>query len=90
MEQFNKGADAINALVAGKIDAVIIDNQPAISFVKSNEGLTLLDTEYVQEEYAACISKDNEELLTKVNEALAELKEDGTIQSILDKYIVAE
>ena len=50
VEQFNKGADAINALVAGKIDAVIIDNQPAISFVKSNEGLTLLDTEYVQEE----------------------------------------
>lgn len=90
VEQFNKGADAINALVAGKLDAVIIDNQPAISFVKSNEGLTLLDTEYVQEEYAACISKDNEELLTKVNEALAELKEDGTIQSILDKYIVAE
>lgn len=90
VEQYNKGADAILALTQGKIDAVIIDNQPALSFVDSNEGLRILDTEYVQEEYAACISKDNDALLEAVNGALAELKEDGTIQSILDKYIVAE
>ncbi|MDD7114448.1 MAG: transporter substrate-binding domain-containing protein [Lachnospiraceae bacterium] len=90
VEQYNKGADAILALTQGKIDAVIIDNQPALSFVDSNEGLRILDTEYVQEEYAACISKDNEALLDAVNGALAELKADGTIQSILDKYIVAE
>ena len=90
VEQYNKGADAILALTQGKIDAVIIDNQPALSFVDSNEGLRILDTEYVQEEYAACISKDNDALLEAVNGALAELKADGTIQSILDKYIVAE
>lgn len=90
VEQYNKGADAILALTQGKIDAVIIDNQPALSFVDSNEGLRILDTEYVQEEYAACISKDNEALLDAVNGALVELKADGTIQSILDKYIVAE
>lgn len=90
VEQYNKGADAILALTQGRIDAVIIDNQPALSFVDSNEGLRILDTEYVEEEYAACISKDNEALQEAVNGALEELKADGTIQSILDKYIVAE
>ena len=90
VEQYNKGADAILALTQGKIDAVIIDNQPALNFVDSNEGLRILDTEYVEEEYAACISKDNEALLEAVNGALEELNADGTIQSILDKYIVAE
>ena len=90
VEQYNKGADAILALTQGKIDAVIIDNQPALNFVESNEGLRILDTDYVEEEYAACISKDNEALLEAVNGALEELKADGTIQSILDKYIVAE
>lgn len=90
VEKFNKGNDAVLALTQGKIDAVIIDNQPALSFVKSNEGLQILDTEYAEEEYAACIAKDNDALLDAVNGALAELKEDGTIQSILDKYIVAE
>ncbi len=90
VEKFNKGNDAVLALTQDRVDAVIIDNQPALSFVESNEGLKILDTQYAEEEYAACISKDNEELLEAVNDALAELKEDGTIQSILDKYIVAE
>lgn len=90
VEKYNKGADAVMALLNGKVDAVIIDNQPALSFVASNEGLVILDTAYAEEDYAACISKDNEELLTAVNEALAELKEDGTIQGILDKYIITE
>ena len=90
VEEYNRGADAILALLNGKVDAVIIDNQPAIQFVASNEGLKILDTEYVTEDYAACISKDNTELLDAVNGALAELTADGTIQAILDKYIVAE
>ena len=90
VEEYNKGNDAVQALVTGKVDAVIIDNQPAISYVASNEGLVILDTEYVKEEYAGCISKDNEELLEAINGALTELKEDGTIQAILDKYIVSE
>jgi polar amino acid transport system substrate-binding protein len=78
------------ALKQGKVDAVIIDNEPAKSFVASNDGLKILDTEYTVEDYAACINKDNTGLLDAVNGALAELKEDGTLQSILDKYITAE
>ena len=90
VEQYNKGADAVMALKQGKVDAVIIDNEPAKSFVAANEGLKILDTEYVTEDYAACINKENAELLDAVNGALAELKKDGTLQSILDKYITAE
>lgn len=90
VEEYNKGADAVLALMNGKVDAVIIDNQPAIQFVAANEGLKILDTEYCTEDYAACMSKENAELLDAVNAALAELTADGTIQAILDKYIVAE
>ena len=78
------------ALTQGKVDAVIIDNEPAKNFVASNDGLKILDTEYVTEDYAACINKDNAELLDAVNGALAELKEEGTLQQIIDKYITAE
>ncbi len=90
VEKYNKGNDAILALASDKVDAVIIDNEPAKSYVAATKGLKVLDTEYVQEEYAACISKDNEALLTAVNGALAELKADGTLQAILDKYIQAD
>lgn len=90
VEKYNKGNDAVMALVQGKVDAVIIDNQPALSYVAANQGLVILDTAYAEEEYAACISKDNEELLNAVNAALAALTEDGTIQNILSKYIVSE
>ena len=90
VERYNKGADAIQALLAGKIDCVVIDSQPAKEFVKANEGLTILDTEYAVEDYAIALNKDNTELLDKVNAALKELTDDGTIQSILDKYITAE
>lgn len=90
VEKYNKGADAVMALTQGKVDAVIIDNEPAKNFVASNDGLKILDTEYVTEDYAACINKDNTELLDAVNGALAELKEDGTLQQIIDKYITAE
>ena len=87
VEEYNKGADAVMALTSGKIDAVIIDNQPAKSFVETTDGLKILDTDYVQEDYAAAIQKGNTDLLNAVNGALKELKEDGTIQKILDKYI---
>lgn len=90
VEEYNKGADAVMALTQGKVDAVIIDNEPAKKFVEANEGLKILDTEYVVEDYAACINKDNTELLDAVNGALAELKEDGTLQKIVDQYITAE
>ena len=75
------------ALTSGKIDAVIIDNQPAKAFTETTDGLHILDTDYVQEDYAAAIQKGNTDLLNAVNGALKELKEDGTIQKILDKYI---
>ena len=82
VEEYNKGADAVMALTSGKID-----NQPAKSFVETTDGLQILDTDYVQEDYAAAIQKGNTDLLNAVNGALKELKEDGTIQKILDKYI---
>ena len=90
IERYNKGADAVNALLTGKIDCVIIDNEPAKAYVEANEGLQILDTEYTVEDYAICVSKDNEELLEQVNTALNELIADGTVQSIVDKYISAE
>jgi len=90
IEKFNKGADAVMALSQGKVDAVIIDNEPAKAFVSANNGLKILDTKYIEEKYAACISKDNAGLLTAVNGALKELQADGTIKKILDKYISAK
>lgn len=89
VEQYNKGNDAVMALVAGKIDAVIIDNEPAKSFVAANEGLKILDTEYAVEDYAAAMNKENTELLEKFNTALKKLTEDGTVADIIEKYIPA-
>lgn len=84
--EFNAGADAVAALVSGKVDCVIIDNEPAKAFVAANEGLKILETEYVEEEYAACFPKDSE-LLEKFNASLKKLTDDGTVQGIIDKYI---
>lgn len=85
--QFKTGNDAVQALVSGKVDAVIIDNQPAKSYVAVNSGLKILDTAYTEEEYAICVSKNNEPLLEAINEALASLKADGKIDEIVGKYI---
>ena len=85
--RFSKGNDAVLALSTGKVDAVVIDNEPAKSFVASNEGLKILDTAYVEEQYAMCVNKNNTELLEKINTALKELTEDGTIPAIIEKYI---
>lgn len=90
VEEYNKGNDAVMALVSGKIDAVVIDNEPAKSYVAANPGLVILDTEYVTEEYAAALNKENTALLEAVNGALAELKADGTLDAIINKYIPAE
>ena len=87
---FPNGANAVQALLSGKVDAVVIDSQPAQEFVAQNEGLKILDTEYVTEDYAIGISKDHTALRDAVNNALKELIDDGTVQSILDKYIKAE
>ena len=84
------GATAVQALLQGKVDCVVIDQEPAKAFVEANEGLKILDTAYTTEDYAAAVSKDNPALTAALNKALQELKDDGTIQGILDKYIKAE
>ena len=90
VQQYNSGNDAVEALKAGKVDCVIIDNEPAKYYVEANEGLTILPTEFVVEDYSICVAKENTELLEKINTALNELIEDGTVQEIIDKYIAAE
>lgn len=90
VQEYDKGADAVQALLAGKIDCVIIDNEPAKSFVAANEGLEILKTSYAEEDYAICFKKDNTELQKKVNDALKELIADGTLQKIVNKYITAD
>ncbi|SEV87876.1 amino acid ABC transporter substrate-binding protein, PAAT family [Ruminococcaceae bacterium KH2T8] len=90
VDRYNKGADAVLALINGNVDAVVIDNQPAQAFVAANEGLTILDTPYAVEDYAMAINKDNEELLAEVNRVLGEMQADGTIDAIIEKYIPSE
>lgn len=86
---FATGASAVQALLAGKVDAVVIDNQPALAYVAANDGLVILDTAYAVEDYAIAVNKDNVALLDAINAALAELTADGSIQAVLDKYIAA-
>lgn len=87
---YDDGITAVQALVNGQVDAVVIDNEPAKAFVAANPGLTILDTEYITEDYAIGFAKGNTELVKAVNDALKELIADGTVQSIIDKYISAE
>ncbi len=89
VSKYDNGALAVQALVNGKVDCVIIDNEPAKSYVAANKGLKILDTEYVQEDYAICFNKSNTELQEKVNKALEELIADGTVEKIVAKYIKA-
>ena len=87
VKSFGKTTDAVEALKNGQVDCVILDNEPAKALVAANEGLHILDTEYAVEDYAIAIAKENTDLLEKVNKALSELTADGTLQSIVDKYI---
>ena len=87
---YDNGITAVQALMNGQIDAVIIDNAPAQAFVDANPGLTILEGEWVVEDYAIGFAKGNTELQEAVNQALAELIADGTVQKIIDKYIPAE
>ena len=90
VERYNKGADAVSSLKQGKIDCVIIDEQPAKAFVSQNPELRILDEEFTMEEYAAVIAKENSDLLISVNQALDELRKDGTLKKIIDNYIPDE
>ncbi len=87
MDRYAKGNDAVIALMQGKVDAVVIDNQPALAFVEANEGLVILDTPYTVEDYAMAINMENTELLDAINQALADLTADGTIAAIIEEYI---
>ncbi|MCR5784937.1 MAG: transporter substrate-binding domain-containing protein [Eubacterium sp.] len=87
VERYNKGTDAVQALITGKIDCVVIDEQPANAFVEKNEGLSIYPQEFALEEYAICVSKDNSELTEAINGALEELKADGTVDQIIANYI---
>lgn len=87
---YDNGITAVQALLNGQIDCIVIDNAPAQAFVKENAGLKILDTEYAVEDYAIGFAKGNTALKEAVNKALAELIEDGTVQKIVDKYIPAE
>lgn len=85
--QFSNGNEAALALVGGSVDCVIIDNEPAKALAAANEGLTLLETSYADEDYAICVAKGNTELLDALNAAIDELTADGTIDTIVAKYI---
>lgn len=86
IERYKKGNDAVLALKSGKVDCVVIDEQPAKKFVENNDGIVILDEPFAEEEYAIALAKDSE-LTEQFNKALKELTEDGTVQKIIDKYI---
>ena len=87
VERYNKGNDAVLALKQGKLDCVIIDEQPAKAFVEKNKELTILEEEFAIEEYAIAIAKENTELKEEINKALIEMKADGTLENIINNYI---
>lgn len=90
VQRFPNGNEAVLALTSGKLDCVIIDNEPAKAYVAANEGLTILDTAYAIEDYAACFAKENTALVEKFNAALQKLIDNGTVAEIVGKYIKAE
>ena len=87
---YDSSITAVQALINGQVDCVVVDNAPAQELVKANPGLKILETEYITENYAIGFNKGNTQLQEAVNKALAELTADGTIQKIIDKYITAE
>lgn len=85
--RYKTGADAVQALIEGKVTAVIIDNEPAKAFVSTNKGLKIQETEFTNEDYAIAINKKDTKLLEDINKALDKLTKEGKIQEIIDKYI---
>lgn len=90
VKQFPNGSLAVQALANDQVDCVVIDNEPAKNFVAANEGLAILETEYITEDYAAAFAKENTALLDAFNAALKMLQDDGTVASIIGEYIKAE
>lgn len=90
VERYNKGFEAVQSLLTDKIDAVVIDQEPAKVFVSENEGLVILEEHFTDEDYAIAIAKDNTELVEAFNDALAALKESGKLDEIIGEYIQAK
>lgn len=90
IERYNKGFEAVQSLQTDKIEAVIIDEQPAKVFVEQNEGIEILPDKFTEEEYAIAVAKDNTALVEKINGALKELKESGELDKIVAKYISSD
>ena len=90
MKAYDNGMSAVTALMNNQVDCVIIDKAPAMEFIAANPGLTMLEGNWVEEQYAIGVDEGNTELLEAINDALAELTADGTIQKIINKYIKAE
>mgnify|MGYP000520832210 CR=1 FL=1 len=88
--RFNKSAEAVMALQQGKIDCIVIDNEPAKKIIEANKGLQILDSKYSQEDYAIAFAKGNDGLRDAVDKALGELIDDGTVEKIMNEYIVAD
>ena len=88
--RFTKGADAVMALATDRVDCVVIDDEPAKAFVAQIDGLMILETEFTVEDYAIAVGIGNTALLEAIDNALTELINDGTVQSIIDKYINAD
>ncbi len=87
VQRFNKGEDAVLALQAGEIDAVMLDDGPAAVFVEQYEGVRILEEPYAEEEYGIVVKKGNQELLEQINNALTTIKENGTLDSIAQHWI---
>lgn len=88
--RFNKSAEAVMALQQGKIDCIVIDNEPAKKIIAANDGLQILDSTYSQEDYAIAFAKGNDGLRDAVDKALGELIEDGTVEKVMNEYIIAD
>lgn len=90
LERYNKGFEAVQAVIQNKIDAVIIDREPAKVFIEENEGLKILDESFTEEDYAIAVKKGNQELVDKINAALKKLKDSGKLDEIKGKYITSD
>ena len=86
IERFNAAYAGIMALQADKVEAVVLDSEPAKNYVAQNKGLTLAEADAEQEEYAIALRKNDKELLEKVEKALTELKSNGTYDALIKKY----
>jgi len=85
---FNNGAMAVEALLSGQVDAVIIDNNPANEYYNQHsDTLKLIENQFADEDYAVAVKKGNTALRDAINKAIKELKEDGTLDSIKKQYI---